>query len=70
MSTILDQIEEARREMIELANCYGIDDSRVLEKSNEVDGLLNQYERTRGKNGNAEKRGQLCWRLRPHLWKG
>ncbi|WP_058301223.1 aspartyl-phosphate phosphatase Spo0E family protein [Gorillibacterium timonense] len=45
MNTILNQIEETRQEMMELANRYGMRDSRVLDKSCELDELLNKYEK-------------------------
>lgn len=36
-------IEEKREEMHDLAERYGFGDERVLEKSRELDKILNQY---------------------------
>lgn len=44
MDTLLLQIENTRQELIELACCFGFKDSRVLDKSWELDNLLNKYE--------------------------
>lgn len=45
MSTILQAIEEKRQSIYDLAGKYGISDLRVLQKSQELDVLLNQYQR-------------------------
>lgn len=48
MNTLLLQIENARQELIELACCLGFTDNRVLDKSCELDQLLNRYEQDKG----------------------
>lgn len=45
MSNLRDQIEKKRKEMTRLANRYGLLDKRVLAKSQELDRLINDYER-------------------------
>ncbi|MNJ49115.1 Spo0E like sporulation regulatory protein [compost metagenome] len=57
MSNLRDQIEKKRKEMTRLANRYGLLDKRVLAKSQELDRLINDYERMKNQlKGKRESR--------------
>lgn len=43
MDMLLEEVEKKREELNKLVNQYGLSDERVLLKSRELDGLLNQY---------------------------
>ena len=49
-------IEKKRREMHKLAQKYGISASQVLQKSKELDQLLNTYYSKQSKNGKKSKK--------------
>lgn len=49
MSDLCEQIEKRRAEMNDLAEQYGLLDHRVLAKSQELDELINDYERNKVK---------------------
>ncbi|MFD7522791.1 Spo0E family sporulation regulatory protein-aspartic acid phosphatase [Paenibacillus chitinolyticus] len=49
MDEIHQHIEEIRREMMRLVGEYGFSDSRVLTKSQELDRVLNTYQREKCK---------------------
>ena len=42
-NTLLNLIERKRQELYELARKYGLSDLRVLQKSQELDRILNKY---------------------------
>ena len=44
-SSLLNLIRELRKEMEELAKSKGFNNQKVLEKSQELDKLLNEYEK-------------------------
>ncbi|MDY0407133.1 aspartyl-phosphate phosphatase Spo0E family protein [Virgibacillus sp. 179-BFC.A HS] len=45
LDVLLNQIEKRRQEMIALAAQYGLNSEVVIEKSKELDKLLNEYQR-------------------------
>ncbi len=43
-SSLLEQIEQCRKEMITLSDLYGINSDIVIQSSKRLDDLLNQYQ--------------------------
>lgn len=63
MDTIHQHIEEIRREMMRLAGEHGFSDSRVLRKSQELDRVLNNYQREKHKTKEPSYPGMMRLKL-------
>lgn len=60
LQTLDDLMEHRRRELNALAESYGVEDPRVLDKSIQLDRIMNFYIRKKKKNIHGSMRKQAA----------